>query len=83
MITLGRKGVGQLPASDRGRAGAGDAIGGSFCHGLLSGWPLGKVLQYADATVACRPGYSTDMPTLAEIETLLAGGAPMTRPGSP
>ena len=59
--------------------GAGDAFGGSLCHGLLSGWPLEKVLQYANAAgaiVASRLECSTAMPTLAEIETLLAGGDP-------
>ena len=59
--------------------GAGDAFGGSLCHGLLSGWPLEKVLQYANAAgaiVASRLECSTAMPTLTEIETLLAGGDP-------
>ena len=59
--------------------GAGDAFGGSLCHGLLSGWPLEKVLRYANAAgaiVASRLECSTAMPTLAEIETLLAGGDP-------
>jgi 5-dehydro-2-deoxygluconokinase len=59
--------------------GAGDAFGGSLCHGLLSGWPLEKVLQYANAAgaiVASRLECSTAMPTLAEIEMLLAGGDP-------
>ena len=59
--------------------GAGDAFGGSLCHGLLSGWPLEKVLQYANAAgaiVASRLECSTAMPTLAEIEILLAGGDP-------
>ena len=59
--------------------GAGDAFGGSLCHGLLSGWPLEKVLPYANAAgaiVASRLECSTAMPTQAEIETLLAGGDP-------
>ena len=59
--------------------GAGDAFGGALCHGLLSGWPLEKVLQYANAAgaiVASRLECSTAMPTLAEIEILLAGGDP-------
>ena len=59
--------------------GAGDAFGGSLCHGLLSGWPLEKTLAAANAAgaiVASRLECSTAMPTLAEIETLLAGGDP-------
>jgi 5-dehydro-2-deoxygluconokinase len=62
--------------------GAGDAFGGSLCHGLLSGWPLEKVLQYANAAgaiVASRLECSTAMPTQEEIETLLAGGDPNER----
>jgi len=59
--------------------GAGDAFGGALCHGLLSGWPLDKVLQYANAAgaiVASRLECSTAMPTQAEIEILLGGGDP-------
>ncbi len=59
--------------------GAGDSFGGSLCHGLLQGWPLDKVLQYANAAgaiVASRLECSTAMPTEAEIELLLAGGDP-------
>ena len=62
--------------------GAGDSFGGSLCHGLLAGWPLEKVLQYANAAgaiVASRLECSTAMPTQAEIETLLAGGDPNER----
>jgi 5-dehydro-2-deoxygluconokinase len=64
--------------------GAGDAFGGSLCHGLLAGWPLEKVLQHANAAgaiVASRLECSTAMPTQAEIELLLAGGDP-NGPGS-
>jgi 5-dehydro-2-deoxygluconokinase len=63
--------------------GAGDSFGGSLCHGLLSGWPLDKVLQYANAAgaiVASRLECSTAMPTQAEIEILLAGGDPNEPP---
>jgi 5-dehydro-2-deoxygluconokinase len=59
--------------------GAGDAFGGALCHGLLAGWPLEQVLQYANAAgaiVASRLECSTAMPTQAEIEMLLAGGDP-------
>ena len=59
--------------------GAGDSFGGSLCHGLLSGWPLEKILSHANAAgaiVASRLECSTAMPTGGEIETLLAGGDP-------
>ncbi|MFC8343324.1 PfkB family carbohydrate kinase [Streptomyces sp. NPDC057280] len=32
--------------------GAGDAFGGSLCHGLLSGWDLDRVMHYATAAGA-------------------------------
>jgi 5-dehydro-2-deoxygluconokinase len=53
--------------------GAGDAFGGSLCHGLLQGWPLEKTLRYANAAgaiVASRLECSTAMPTAAEVATL-------------
>jgi 5-dehydro-2-deoxygluconokinase len=68
-----------LPITPLNGLGAGDSFGGSLCHGLLSGWPLPKVLAYANAAgaiVASRLECSTAMPTEAEIETLLAGGDP-------
>jgi 5-dehydro-2-deoxygluconokinase len=53
--------------------GAGDAFGGSLCHGLLRGWPLEKTLRYANAAgaiVASRLECSTAMPTTAEVAAL-------------
>ena len=53
--------------------GAGDAFGGSLCHGLLNGWPLEKTLRYANAAgaiVAGRLECSTAMPTAAEVAAL-------------
>ena len=53
--------------------GAGDAFGGSLCHGLLHGWPLEKTLRYANAAgaiVASRLECSTAMPTAAEVTAL-------------
>jgi 5-dehydro-2-deoxygluconokinase len=53
--------------------GAGDAFGGSLCHGLLHGWPLVKTLRYANAAgaiVASRLQCSTAMPTAAEVAAL-------------
>ena len=39
-----------VPVETVNGLGAGDSFGGAFVHGLLSGWPLGQVLDYA----ACR-----------------------------
>ena len=53
--------------------GAGDAFGGSLCHGLLHGWPLEKTLRYANAAgaiVASRLECSTAMPTAEEVAAL-------------
>lgn len=51
--------------------GAGDAFGGALCHGLLAGWPLERVLRFANvagAIVASRLECSTAMPTAVEVE---------------
>ena len=53
--------------------GAGDAFGGALCHGLLAGWPLERVLGFANvagAIVASRLECSTAMPTEHEVEQL-------------
>ncbi len=53
--------------------GAGDAFGGSLCHGLLQGWSLEKTLRYANAAgaiVASRLECSTAMPTADEVVAL-------------
>src|SRR6201997_378488 len=53
--------------------GAGDGFGGSLCHGLLEGWPVEKMLRYANAAgaiVASRLECSTAMPTVAEVANL-------------
>lgn len=50
--------------------GAGDAFGGAFCHGLLSGWGLEKILRFANAAgaiVAGRLECSTAMPFEEEV----------------
>ena len=55
--------------------GAGDGFGGALCHGLLAGWPLDRILAFANvagAIVASRRECSTAMPTTAEVEALLA-----------
>lgn len=59
--------------------GAGDAFGGSLCHGLLSGWDLARTMRYANAAgalVASRLACSSAMPTEAEVEDLLARATP-------
>jgi 5-dehydro-2-deoxygluconokinase len=51
--------------------GAGDAFGGMLVHGLLSGWPPARIVEYcnvAGAIVASRLLCSDAMPTLAEVE---------------
>ena len=50
--------------------GAGDAFGGAFCHGLLEGWGLEKILRFANvagAIVASRLECSTAMPFEEEV----------------
>ena len=56
--------------------GAGDAFGGTVCHGLLSGWSLQHIIAGASAAgaiVASRLECSTAMPTADEVEAVLAG----------
>ncbi|WTS75326.1 5-dehydro-2-deoxygluconokinase [Streptomyces sp. NBC_00207] len=59
--------------------GAGDAFGGALCHGLLAGWPVERVMRYANAAgaiVASRLACSTAMPFPHEVEEVVgrAGG---------
>jgi 5-dehydro-2-deoxygluconokinase len=54
--------------------GAGDAFGGALCHGLLAGWPLERVLRFANAAgalVATRVACSAAMPYAWEVEELM------------
>ncbi len=54
--------------------GAGDAFGGAFCHGLLSGWSVTEAARYgnaAGAIVASRLMCADDMPYPEEIESFL------------
>lgn len=54
--------------------GAGDAFGGSLCHGLLSGWSPEEIVRRANAAgsiVAGRLMCSDAMPTPAEIDDVL------------
>ncbi len=57
--------------------GAGDAFGGSLCHGLLASWDPAEIVARANAAgaiVAGRLMCSDEMPTTAEIDDLLATG---------
>jgi 5-dehydro-2-deoxygluconokinase len=57
--------------------GAGDAFGGALCHGLLAGWPLERIMRFANtagAIVASRLACSDAMPTIDEVEALLNTG---------
>jgi 5-dehydro-2-deoxygluconokinase len=54
--------------------GAGDSFGGALCLGLLEGWPLRRILEFANvagALVASKLECSTAMPTREEVETVL------------
>jgi 5-dehydro-2-deoxygluconokinase len=56
--------------------GAGDSFGGAFCYGLLQGWPLERILKFANvagAIVASRLECSTAMPSFEEVEEILKG----------
>ena len=56
--------------------GAGDAFGGALVHGLVSGWGLRRILEFANvagALVAGRLECSTAMPDQEEIDQALAG----------
>jgi len=67
-----------LPVTVLNGLGAGDAFGGSLCHGLLEGWDLETVMRHANAAgaiVASRLECSSAMPTPGEIEAALAAGA--------
>ncbi|MFC8989814.1 5-dehydro-2-deoxygluconokinase [Streptomyces sp. NPDC057115] len=66
--------------------GAGDAFGGSLCHGLLAGWDLEKTMRHANAAgalVASRLACSSAMPTAPEVADLLARTESPTAAGRP
>lgn len=67
-----------LPVNVLNGLGAGDAFGGSLCHGLLAGWDLEKIMRHANAAgaiVASRLECSSAMPTPDEIDAAIAAGA--------
>ncbi len=66
-----------MPVTVLNGLGAGDGFGGALCHGLLAGWPLERILRFANAAgaiVASRLECSTAMPTTAEVDEVLARG---------
>ncbi|MEI2713777.1 MAG: 5-dehydro-2-deoxygluconokinase [Nocardioides sp.] len=55
--------------------GSGDAFGGAFVHGLLSGWDPVRCAAYGNAAgvlVASRLACAEAMPTKAEVDSLIA-----------
>jgi 5-dehydro-2-deoxygluconokinase len=55
--------------------GAGDAFGGALIHGLLSGWDPVRCAEYANAAgaiVASRLACADAMPTIEELEAMVA-----------
>ena len=57
--------------------GAGDAFGGALVHGLLSGWDPVRIAEYANAAgaiVVAQLACADAMPTLEELEAMVAGG---------
>lgn len=89
VVKLGPEGVFGATPDERARAapipirvvcglGAGDAFGGALCHGLLSGWRLGRMIAFANAAgaiVASRLACADAMPDPAQVEAVLQGGA--------
>ncbi|MEU7472425.1 5-dehydro-2-deoxygluconokinase [Streptomyces sp. NPDC044984] len=70
--------VSPVPVEVVNGLGAGDAFGGSLCHGLLSGWDLERTMRHANAAgalVASRLACSSAMPTGPEVADLLARAA--------
>ena len=64
--------------------GAGDAFGGAFCHGLLSGWDLVRAVEYgnaAGAIVAGRLTCADARPTVDEVDAFIAERSP--QPSTP
>jgi 5-dehydro-2-deoxygluconokinase len=58
--------------------GAGDGFGGALCHGLLSEWPLERILRFANiagALVASQRECATAMPSTEEVEAVMGEAA--------
>ena len=64
-----------IPVETVNGLGAGDSFGGALCHGLLAGWPLENVLDFANAAgahVAAQIACSEAMPEPAQVQNVLA-----------
>ena len=64
-----------LPVEVVNGLGAGDAFGGAVCHGLLEGWPLHRIVEFASAAGAIATMHiecASIMPTSREVEEMLA-----------
>ena len=58
--------------------GAGDAFGGALCRGLLNGWDVPRIGAFANAAGAYVSGRLTcadEMPSVADLEVMMAGEA--------
>jgi len=67
-----------LPVDVVNGLGAGDAFGGAICHALLEGWPLDRMLRFANAAgaiVASRLECANAMPSVSDVERVLAAGS--------
>jgi 5-dehydro-2-deoxygluconokinase len=63
--------VAPVPVDVVNGLGAGDAFGGAIVHGLLAGWPLERLLRFANTAgsiVAGRRECAAAMPDEAEVE---------------
>lgn len=63
-----------VPVETANGLGAGDSFGGAFTHGIISGWPLQQVLDFANAAgaiVASQIACSEAMPVETEVKALL------------
>ncbi len=86
VVTVGEKGAIALdgdtllaapgfPVTVVDSTGAGDVFRGGYIYGIVRGWSLERQLWFANAAaaVSCtRPGAMGGVPTLAEVEDLLA-----------
>jgi sulfofructose kinase len=89
VVTLGPQGAMALEGDRLYRApglrveavdttGAGDVFRGGFIYGLLHGWPVERVLAFANAAAAAsctKLGALDGVPSLAEAEALLASAS--------
>jgi 5-dehydro-2-deoxygluconokinase len=56
--------------------GAGDAFGGALCHGLIHDWEVPRIGEFANAAgalVSTRLTCADEMPTVAELTTMMGG----------